>query len=104
MNQSLEEIQKQVKQERKIQKGLLISKTKRVRQSKANSNMCVQSGDPKTPRAFYVVVWDEMLQAFLCDCPDFTYNCMPGDRCAHTLACGFHEGGGGSIIDGRIEM
>ncbi|MGH9977325.1 MAG: hypothetical protein ACRD8Z_16065 [Nitrososphaeraceae archaeon] len=82
------------KHDRKIQKGLLIAKAHRVRHSDVNRKVwLVGSGNPKTPKRFYCVVWDEKLEAFMCDCPDFRYNCVIGDLCAHIIAAGFHEGG-----------
>lgn len=92
MNQSVKQIQIKRHNERAIQKGLWIAK--RVRHSDANRKIwLVGSGNPKTPRKFYCVMWSEFLQAFVCDCADFTYNALPGDTCVHILACGFHEGG-----------
>lgn len=90
---SQEENQKS-KQERKIQKALLISKTKRVRHSEIDRNFWfVQSGNPKTPKVWYCVQWSEFLQAFVCDCADFTYSALPGDTCVHILTAAFKEGG-----------
>lgn len=82
------------KTERKIQKALLIAKTKRVRRSKTNRNFWfVQSGNGKIPKRFYTVEWSEFLQCFVCDCANFTYDCLPGDLCVHILAAGFREDG-----------
>jgi hypothetical protein len=92
MNQELKQIQNKGKQKRKIQKALSIAKTKRVRHSVANRNVWfVQSGNPKKPYVWYSVQWNEFLQCFICECADFTYNCLPGDLCVHILACGMHE-------------
>jgi hypothetical protein len=87
--------QNKLKQERKIRKALLISRTKRVRYLDADRKIwLVQSGNPKTPKKFYCVVWDEELEAFICDCPDFQYNCAIGDLCCHICAAALKEGGG----------
>jgi hypothetical protein len=84
---------KKTKYDRTIQKGLFITSTKRVRHSDANRKIwLVGSGNPRTPKRFYAVIWDEQLDAFLCDCPDFQHNCVIEDLCCHIMAAAFHEG------------
>jgi hypothetical protein len=89
MTQVVSQESKSKSNERKIEKALAISKTKRVRRS--GQFIFVQSGNPRTPKVFYCVQWSEFLQCFVCDCPDFTYNCMPGDLCVHILAGAFKQ-------------
>ena len=98
MNQVIQIQDRKIKHDKAIQKGLFIAKAKRVRHSNANRNIwLVGSGNPRTPTKFYSVIWDEQLEAFLCDCPDFQYNCTIGDLCAHIMAAAFHEGGEGEL-------
>jgi hypothetical protein len=88
-NQMVTEESKKLKQAQKIEKALLIGKTKRIRRS--NQFIFVQSGNLKTPNAFYCVQWSEFLNCFVCDCGDFTYNCLPGDLCVHILSAAFKQ-------------
>lgn len=94
MNQIQIQEKKSKHSERAFQKGLFIARARRVIHSDANRKIwLIDSGNPRTPKKFYCVIWDEELDAFLCDCPDFRYNCAIGDLCAHIMATGFHEGG-----------
>lgn len=64
----------------------------RVRRCIANRNIwMVGSGNPKTPNRFYCVTFDNMIDAFVCDCQAYRYN-KEGEPCVHIVACAIHEG------------
>lgn len=84
MNQIQIQEKKSKHSERAFQKGLFIARARRVIHSDANRKIwLIDSGNPRTPKKFYCVIWDEELDAFLCDCPDFRYNCAIGDLRSH---------------------
>lgn len=75
---------------RTLDKARLIASAKRVRRCVTNRNIwLVGSGNPKTPKKFYCVTWDEELDSFICDCPHFSHRV---ETCKHILACAIYEG------------
>jgi hypothetical protein len=86
------------KTQRMYEKAELIVKAKRVRRTSNRNIWIVGSGNVKTPSKYYAVIWDEELQALICDCPAFTY-CPAEDSdgkpyCCHLLAAAMFESGG----------
>lgn len=89
MNQ---QIQQEIRKELTLDKARIIAAAKRVRHSEANRNIwLVGSGNPKTPKTFWCVMWNEELDGFMCDCPAFQFS--SDNTCKHIYACSFYEGG-----------
>ena len=75
-----------------LDRARLIASAKRVRRSEVNRNIwLVGSGNPKTPKRFYIVKWNEVLDCFECDCKAFAFSCPT--PCKHVFACAIYEGG-----------
>jgi hypothetical protein len=85
------QIQQEIRNERTLDKARVITAAKRVRRSSANCNIwLVRSGNPKTPKRFYYVMWNEELDCFVCDCKAFEFSA--DNSCKHVYACAIYEG------------
>lgn len=81
---------KQIQTNKTLDKARLIALSKRVRRCDANRSVwCVQSENPKTPNKFYRVMFDEMLDCFVCDCKAYEFSLS---ACKHVLVCAMFEG------------
>lgn len=90
----MSQIEIQERSEKTLDKARLIASAKRVRRSsvKESKNIwLVGSGNPKTPKTFWCVMWNKELDGFMCDCPAFQFS--PDNTCKHILACSLYEGG-----------
>jgi hypothetical protein len=78
------------KTNRTLDKACLMATSKRVRRCKENRNIwLVGSGNPKTQKVFYCVMWDDDLDTFVCDCKSYQFENNP---CVHVYACAIAEG------------
>jgi len=92
--QTMNQLQTIQKENKTLDKARLIAASKRVRRFQTEESRIiwlVGSGNPKTPTRFYRVMLDETTDAFVCDCPYFTYN-EEAQTCKHILACAIFEG------------
>ncbi len=81
----------QIHEEIILDKARIIASSKKVRRSEANPKIwLVGSGNLKTAKRFYCVMWDEELDCFVCDCAAFGFT-GPAS-CKHIYACAIYEG------------
>ena len=84
-------IQIEERTNKSLDKARIIAASKRVRRSEVNRNIwLVGSGNPKTPKKFYRVMYDDDVDSFMCDCKAFELSSL--NACKHVLACAVYEG------------
>jgi hypothetical protein len=80
------------KENKTLDKARIIAASKRLRRcttEESRNIWLVGSGNPKTPRRFYKVVYDESVDIFMCDCKSFQFTL---EVCKHVYACAIAEG------------
>jgi hypothetical protein len=93
MNQ-VQTLRKGESEENRLEKAYLVVSSKIIRRCEANRNFWFvgsssSNNNPKTPKKFYLVKFDQKLDAFVCDCKAYEFLCS--EPCKHIIACTIFE-------------
>lgn len=85
-----QQIQQEIRNERTLDKARVIAAAKHVRRYMLEGNRKIWLvGSQSTPKKFYCVTWDEMLESFVCDCKAFQFSA--DNTCKHIYSCAIYE-------------
>ena len=80
----------------KREQGMLINANFLVKQKKVRRSTALESrniwmvGSYSTPKKWYVIKWDQVLEDLTCPCKGYEHS--SDNKCIHTLACAIFEG------------
>ena len=81
----MNQLQIQEREQRMQEKASILVKNKRVRRSTVEESRNIwMVGSYSTPKKWYVVRWNEKLDAFMCACKAFEYSAA--SSCIHIFA------------------
>ena len=86
MNQQIQ--QKQIQEQRMLDKANFLVANKRIRRSPYKESKNIWIVARWTPKKWYVVRWNEELDAFMCACKAFEYSAA--GSCIHIFAAGIY--------------